>query len=151
ASSSPGTIRSSRSWRSRCGSWPNPTRTCGGSSGPRSFAGRSALSRWWRPPGHRASSTWPGSSTGGGAGGRGMGEAPNPRLRRALLEVVENQLRDGTPPETRQTLDRLMAAGHARERAVELIACVVSSEVFDVLRSGKPYDEARYLAGLRAL
>src|SRR5688572_26067831 len=80
-----------------------------------------------------------------------MSETPNPQLRRALLEVVENQLRDGTPPETRETLDRLMAAGHTRERAVKLIACVVSSEVFDVLRSGKPYDEARYLAGLRAL
>jgi hypothetical protein len=80
-----------------------------------------------------------------------MDEVPNPRLRQALLEVVENQLRDGTPPQTRETLDRLMAAGHTRERAVELIACVVSSEVFDVLRSGKPYDEGRYLAGLQAL
>ena len=80
-----------------------------------------------------------------------MAEAPNPRLRRALLEVVENQLRDGTPPEAREALDRLVAGGHTRERAVELIACVVSCEVFDVLRSGRPYDEARYLAGLRAL
>ena len=80
-----------------------------------------------------------------------MAEAPNPRLRRALLEVVENQLRDGVPPETRATLDRLVAAGHTRARAIELIACVVSSEVFDVLKSGRPYDDARYLAGLRAL
>jgi hypothetical protein len=80
-----------------------------------------------------------------------MAEAPNPRLRRALLEVVENQLRGGMPPETRATLDRLVAAGHTREQAVELIACVVSCEVFDVLKSGRPYDEARYLAGLRAL
>lgn len=80
-----------------------------------------------------------------------MHDAPNPRLRRALLEVVENQLRDGTPPETRETLARLTAAGHTRERALELIACVVSAEVFDVLKSGQPYDQARYLAGLRAL
>ena len=80
-----------------------------------------------------------------------MAEAPNPRLRRALLEVVENQLRDGTPPETRATLERLVAAGHTREQAVELIACVVSCEVFDVLKSGQPYNETRYLTGLRAL
>ena len=75
----------------------------------------------------------------------------NPELRRALLEVVENQLRDGTPPETRTTLDRLLAEGFSRQKALELIACVVASEVFDVLKSGQAYQEARYLAGLRAL
>jgi hypothetical protein len=67
------------------------------------------------------------------------------------LEVVENQLRDGTPPETRATLERLLAEGFSRTKAVELIACVVSSEIFDVLQSGQPYQEQRYLAGLRAL
>ena len=75
----------------------------------------------------------------------------NPELRRALLEVVENQLREGTPPETRSTLERLLGEGFSREQALELIACVVSSEIFDVLKSGQPYQEARYLAGLRAL
>jgi hypothetical protein len=75
----------------------------------------------------------------------------NPELRRALLEVVENQLRDGTPPETRDTLNRLMGEGRSRDQALELIACVVSSEVFDVLKSGQAYQEARYVAGLRAL
>jgi hypothetical protein len=75
----------------------------------------------------------------------------SPELRRAMLEVVENQLRDGTPPETQATLDRLMAAGHPRTEAIELIACVVSAEIFDVLKSGRPYQEQRYLAGLQAL
>ncbi len=75
----------------------------------------------------------------------------NPALRRALLEIVDNQLRDGTPPETRSTLDRLISEGYSRDQARELIACVVSAEIFDVLKSGQPYDEARYLAGLRAL
>jgi hypothetical protein len=75
----------------------------------------------------------------------------NPALRRALLEVVDNQLRDGNPPETRATLERLMAEGFTREQALELIACVVSTEIFDVLKSKQPYQEARYVAGLRAL
>jgi hypothetical protein len=75
----------------------------------------------------------------------------NPELRRVLLEIVENQLRDGTPPETRVTLERLTAEGFSRERALELIACVVSTEIFDLLKSGQLYDEGRYLAGLRAL
>jgi hypothetical protein len=75
----------------------------------------------------------------------------NPELRRTILEIVENQLRDGTPPEARSTLKRLMDEGYSRAEAVELIACVVSTEIFDVLKSGQPYQEPRYLAGLRAL
>jgi hypothetical protein len=75
----------------------------------------------------------------------------NPELRRVLMEIVDNQLRDGTPPETRVTLDRLMTRGFSRAQALELIACVVSSEIFDILKSGQLYDEERYLAGLRAL
>ena len=81
-----------------------------------------------------------------------MAKQPHsPELRRALLEVVENQLREGTPPQTRTTLERLMGEGFSREQALELIACVVSSEIFDALKGGRPYQEARYLAGLRAL
>ena len=80
-----------------------------------------------------------------------MDESPNPHLRRAMLEVVENQLRDGTPPETRATLDRLLAEGHARPAAIELIAGVVATEIFHVMKSGRPFDEARYVAALRGL
>jgi hypothetical protein len=75
----------------------------------------------------------------------------NPVLRAALLEVVDNQLRDGTPPETGATLKRLKADGIPDKEARELIACVVSTEIFDVLKSGQPYQEERYVAGLRAL
>ena len=75
----------------------------------------------------------------------------NPELRRALFEVVENQLRDGTPPETRATLERLLADGFSRDRAIELIACVVTSEIYDVVKSGQPFQEPRYVAALRAL
>jgi len=67
------------------------------------------------------------------------------------MEVVDNQLRDGTPPETRQTFDRLLADGHTEEEARRLIACVVTSEIFDVLKNHQPYDEARYITALRRL
>ena len=70
---------------------------------------------------------------------------------RAQRLAVENQLRDGAPPETRATLERLLAEGFSRDAAAELIACVVSTEIFDVLKSGQPYQEDRYVAGLRAL
>jgi len=41
---------------------------------------------------------------------------PNPTVvRAAVLEVIENQLRDGTPPETKQTFERLMADGYEND------------------------------------
>jgi hypothetical protein len=76
--------------------------------------------------------------------------AEQPRFGRAL-EVVGQQLRDGAPPETRATLDRLMGAGFSGQRARELIAGVVLSEILDVVDRGQPYREDCYLAGLRAL
>jgi hypothetical protein len=76
--------------------------------------------------------------------------AKQPRFGRAL-EVVDHQLREGTPPETRATLDRLMGEGFSRQRARELIASVVLSDILDVMDRGQSYQEGRYLAGLRAL
>ena len=75
----------------------------------------------------------------------------NPVLQALIYEVVDNQLRDGTPLETRQTLERLIAEGHTRQEARRLIACVVVSEIFDILQRREPYDETRYIAALRRL
>ena len=72
-------------------------------------------------------------------------------LRRQILEVVENQLRDNEPPETRATLTRLMAEGHSNYDAKKLIGCVVVAEMFEVLRHHQTYDQDRYVAALAAL
>jgi len=72
-------------------------------------------------------------------------------LNAAILEVVDNQLRDGNLPEAQQTYDRLMKAGHTDKESRELIGCVVSSEIFDMLKKRKPYDRDRYIAALKRL
>ncbi len=72
-------------------------------------------------------------------------------LRGQILEVVENQLRDNEPPETRATLTRLMAEGHSEYEAKKLIGCVVVAEMFEVLRQGRVYDRDRYVAALADL
>ncbi len=77
--------------------------------------------------------------------------ASNPAVEAAIMEVVDNQLRDGTPPETRQTLDRLLATGYPETEARRLIGCAVTSEIFDVLKNHQPFDEARYIAALGRL
>ncbi len=73
------------------------------------------------------------------------------RLRAALFEVVENQLRDNDPPETRQTLERLVAEGHSDQEAKRLIAAVVSVEIYDILKQQQPYNQERFTAALDKL
>ena len=81
-----------------------------------------------------------------------MPEKPNPEVvSAAMYEVVDNQLRDGEPPETKQTLERLMAEGLSQSEARRLIAAVVASEIFAVLKRKRPYDRARYVAALAQL
>ena len=75
----------------------------------------------------------------------------SPVLTAAILDVVQNQLEAGTPPETKQTFERLLAEGHALEEARRLIACVVASEVFSVLQRREPYNADRYIAALQRL
>jgi len=76
---------------------------------------------------------------------------PDKRLNKAVLDVVENQIRQLNPPATKETLDRLLREGHSQEEARRLIGCVVASEIFDILKNLEPYDEDRYVAALRKL
>ena len=75
----------------------------------------------------------------------------NPYLKAAILEVVENQLRENNPPETRQTLERLLAAGYSRQEAMKMIGTAVVGEIWAVLKENKEYDAVRYRAALEGL
>jgi hypothetical protein len=76
---------------------------------------------------------------------------PNMRLNKAVLDVVENQIRRLNPPATKETLHRLIREGHDQAEARRLIGAVVASEIFDILKNMEPYDEDRYVAALRKL
>ena len=77
--------------------------------------------------------------------------AANPQLGAAILEIVDTQLRDGTPPETRATFDRLIGLGYTPEGARQLLAHVVVREIFRVMSRGESYDAVRFVAALRRL
>lgn len=78
-------------------------------------------------------------------------EEGNPRLKATFLQIVDNQLKANDPPETRQTLDRLIAQGISREDAKIYIAQAVCLEVFNVMKHNQPSDQARYLRNLQRL
>ena len=75
----------------------------------------------------------------------------NPQLQAAIIEVVENQLRNNDPPQTGQTFKRLIEAGHSEKEAKQLIACVVSAEIFDVLKRNEPFNLDRFVKALNKL
>jgi len=80
-----------------------------------------------------------------------MEKTEEKRLRAAILEVINSQINDNDPPETKQTFDRLQKEGHSREEALKLIGYVVASEVFTVLKENRQYDKVQYISALNAL
>ena len=69
----------------------------------------------------------------------------------AIVEVIENQISEDNPPETRQTLERLIKFGETRENAIRYIASVLSVEIFDMLKSKEEFDLQRYIKNLKNL
>ena len=72
-------------------------------------------------------------------------------LGAALLEVVDNQLRDNQPPETRQTFERLCREGHPQSEAKRLIGVALSAEIYEILKKSTEFNRERYVNNLARL
>ena len=75
----------------------------------------------------------------------------NPELGKAILEVVENQIRDGDPPETRQTIERLTREGYTADEARRLVSTAVTVEIFHLMRDHQTFNRKRFLWNLAHL
>ena len=75
----------------------------------------------------------------------------NPQLRKMILQVVDNQLKANDPPETKKTLQRLIAQGYSEKESKELIASVISAHIYDTLKEQLSFDESRYIKDLNKL
>jgi hypothetical protein len=71
--------------------------------------------------------------------------------RRMMFDIVETQIQENEPPETKQTLNRLLKEGYSREEAMELIAIVVASEIYDVMKHQQPFNRNRFVKRLEDL
>ncbi|MBP3854679.1 MAG: DUF1841 family protein [Ruminiclostridium sp.] len=78
-------------------------------------------------------------------------EEHNPYLKAAILEVVDNQLEGNDPPETGQTLDRLMAAGYTEQQAKEKIAVIVAYHIYDIMHDNKEFDREKFVSDLQKI
>lgn len=75
----------------------------------------------------------------------------NDKLRAQIFEIINNQLRDNDPPETKLTFDRLCKQGFDDFQTRQMIGQCLAVELFDVIKFGKPYDNKRYIKNLKAL
>ena len=78
-------------------------------------------------------------------------EKSNPRLKATFLEVVENQIRDNDPPETRATLVRLKSQGISEEDAKLYIGQAVCVEVWDIMKNKTGFNIQRFIRNLKNL
>jgi len=75
----------------------------------------------------------------------------NQILHETFMEVVENQIRDDNPPETRKTYDRLISHGISDKAARNYIGEAVCVEVWDIMRNNKEFNLKRFLKNLKRL
>lgn len=80
-----------------------------------------------------------------------MDEDQSEQARAALRKAVETQLEDGDPPETAETLDRLLDEGYSRDEAIRLIGFVLADELSQIMKYDREYDHERYVRLLTRL
>jgi len=80
-----------------------------------------------------------------------MEQQVNETLKRVIMDVLDNQLESGDPPETKQTYDRLLGNGIDKKETRRLIACVIAGEIFDIMKEQKPFDQERFAKRLADL
>jgi hypothetical protein len=78
-------------------------------------------------------------------------EKTNPVLYAASMEVVENQLRDNDPPETRATYNRLKSEGFSELDAKKLIARAIVAETFWIMKKKEMFNLNRFIKNLNRL
>ena len=71
--------------------------------------------------------------------------------REAIFEVIENQMRDNTPPITNETYTRLKSEGHSHEETMKYIGCALLVEIFEALKNKQVFNEKHYIKNLKAL
>jgi len=73
------------------------------------------------------------------------------RVRAELRQVLQNQMDAGEPAETKQTFDRLLAAGIPEDEVWRLMSAVLAGEMATMMREERLYDRDRYVQALHGL
>jgi hypothetical protein len=75
----------------------------------------------------------------------------NEKIREQIFDIIENQLKDNDPPETKTTYDRLKKEGISDFETRQMIGQCVAVELFGIIKFGKAFDNERYTKNLSKL
>ena len=78
-------------------------------------------------------------------------EKINRRAGELIIQAIKEQIRQNDPPETKETFDRLRREGHAEEEVYRMLGCVLTSEMYAVLKQKRVFDRDLYVQQLHAL
>ncbi len=78
-------------------------------------------------------------------------EKVNRRAGELIIQAIKEQIRQNDPPETRETFDRLRREGHAEDEVYRLLGCVMTSEIYEVMKHERVFDRDLYVRRLQAL
>ncbi|HYH46412.1 MAG TPA: hypothetical protein VEG34_12075 [Thermoanaerobaculia bacterium] len=75
----------------------------------------------------------------------------DPLLHAAMMQMVDQQLSEKSPPEAAEALARLQAQGHPREESRRMIGLALAHELTESMLQGEDFDDQRYADKLRRL
>lgn len=75
----------------------------------------------------------------------------NLQLKKTILEVVDNQINANNPPCTKEVYEKLQEAGYSKSEAKDKIGAIVLTEIYDILKAGKSFDEEKYIRSLKEM
>ena len=75
----------------------------------------------------------------------------NKILQQQIFEIIDNQIREEKPRETKQTFDRLLKSGYSNTDTKKCIGQCVPVELFNIMNQQQPFDEKRYVQNLMKL
>ncbi len=76
-----------------------------------------------------------------------MNDPYNPDTRsveRVITGIIERQLRDGEPPETRQTYERLRNEGYPERTALRMIGAALVDEINHMMGARRTFDREHF-------
>ena len=69
-------------------------------------------------------------------------------LKEKVAEIMDSQIAENNPPETRLTLERLIVMGYEENEARHMIVKCLIVEITDAMYQNKFFNEKRYIKNL---
>ncbi len=72
-------------------------------------------------------------------------------VKNPYIQVVEDHLESGDPPETKAAIDQLLGKGRSPGEAKQLVAAVVRAEMEAMMSANRQFDGEKYATELKKM